>query len=33
VLVATGWWPPTVEFDQQDLLTVVHVLNEANRAS
>jgi len=28
VLVATGWFPPQIEFDFDDLSTVVEVLNE-----
>jgi hypothetical protein len=28
MVVATGWWPPNVEFDEYDLATVVNVINE-----
>jgi hypothetical protein len=31
-LVATGWWPSNVEFDEYDMATVVDVLNKQNRA-
>jgi hypothetical protein len=31
VLAAVGWWPPHVEFDVQDLATVIDVLNGGKR--
>jgi len=30
-LVACGWWPPHIEFDVGDLLTVGKVLEEQKR--
>jgi hypothetical protein len=30
-LVATGWWPPNVEFDEYDMATVVDVIQKQNR--
>jgi hypothetical protein len=29
--VATGWWPPNVEFDEYDMATVVDVITKQNR--
>jgi hypothetical protein len=29
--VATGWWPPNVEFDEYDMATVVDVIHKQNR--
>jgi len=31
-VVATGWWPPHVEFDEYDMATVVDVIEKQNRA-
>jgi len=31
LLVATGWWPPAIDFDTNDLATVVKVLNESRK--
>jgi hypothetical protein len=31
VLVTTGWWPPDIEFDLQDLSTVVRIINESRK--
>jgi len=31
LLVTVGYWPPHIEFDLADLLTVAKVLEEQNR--
>ena len=31
VLAATGYWPHEIPFDTRDLVTVLRVLNEANK--
>jgi hypothetical protein len=31
VLAATGFWPHDIPFDTRDLVTVLRVLNEANK--
>ena len=33
LLVATGYFPPHIEFDTRDLLTVISVMNERGRES
>lgn len=33
VLVATGYWPPTIPFEGRDLATVVKILNKQAKAS
>jgi len=32
VLVATGWFPTNIEFDVEDLATVVDILNQQAKA-
>lgn len=31
MLAAVGWWPPHIEFDVQDLVTVIDVMNKGNQ--
>jgi len=31
LLVATGWWPPEIEFDIADLNTTIKLLNESRK--
>jgi hypothetical protein len=31
VLVATGWWDARIQFDLQDLATVVRLINESRK--
>ena len=31
LLAAVGWWPPHIEFDMGDLVTVIEVLNKQRR--
>jgi hypothetical protein len=31
MLLATGWWPPDIEFDMDDLATVLLLAKKANK--
>jgi len=31
VLVETGWWPPDIGFEVDDMATVIDVINEARK--